>query len=896
MKRFGTVVSAIVAFGLSGGLAFGVNPPHAPDDHFNCYKQKDTSPKFTPVTGVTLSDVFEAATATVVKTRSTCAPANKNMEGVVDDVTHLETYSLKITAATPTAAPRTNIAVVNQFHSISTPVFVDISKGDRLLVPANKSVAPAPPPASPPDEMAINLDHYRCWRVKLSKNGQPKFVALTAHVLTQFDERDYVLKKVARLCVPVDKNAEGVHSANPDEAALLCYKAAAAKGQPKLTPATVATTDQFGSRSNLLITKAAEICVPSVQNPPAPVCGNNFQDPGEQCDGTDSPACPGLCYSDMGICTCPGAHTFSLGQVVGNCSVTTAAMCTIDSQCPAGETCVGASSSVSNARGTFGRDADLSVGPLLGSITIVTRPEAAPASGIVPLAVLPVAFPPVLFAGQNVCSYLVDKNDGSMTAGGGVIDCFGLNLGHCAIATATTCSTNAQCVGMGDFCLGAGLPPSSDLRLFQDHCTNAELAGPPTVFFPNGCNSGNVAGNCANAEFGGLPGTIHPPVGADVGPVCVQTLPPDPTCSSTFAPTGSKAVREVGHCSVTTTQGCGFGCTATSPATCADSTCPAGEVCVGHCSASTTTLCSSLSLCPAGQTCTKNQHDGVCNSPVFFIPGTGTGAAAWAAQAAFIQMNLVIKVQGATPCSAFAGKCSPVAGTDCNKNTDCMTPGDTCATGANNNPFTTTYAASGVMDYDAQTQAGTCSPLGAGGAGTCSTVPGNGFTGCSSDGVCNASTGMCTTGVPATANCSSDGVCDQSTNTQGLCTTGTSGTGNCTVDGVCTANACDPPGISAIDNTAGGACLVNSDCRVADNTQCRVANNNQCRLGHDSRCQSVGQVQALSLTGTNFSCASLLNSTTAGAKLVTSLPAPDQFNPVLSVYHDLNVGITFAAK
>ena len=88
--------------------------------------------------------------------------------------------------------------------------------------------------------------------------------------------------------------------------------------------------------------------------------------------------------------------------------------------------------------------------------------------------------------------------------------------------------------------------------------------------------------------------------------------------------------------------------------------------------------------------------------------------------------------------------------------------------------------------------------------------------------------------------------------------------------------------------TTGGTCAANSDCRVA--------NNNQCRLGHDSRCQSVGQVQALPLNGTNFSCASLLNSTTAGAKLVTSLPALDQFNPVLSVYHDLNVGITFAGK
>ncbi len=902
MKRFGTVASMLAAFGLSGGLAFAVNPPHAPDDHFECYKQKDTSPKFTPVTGVTLADVFENATATVVKTRSTCAPANKNSEGVVDDVTHLETYTLKITAATPTAAPRTGVKVVNQFHSISNPVSVDIGKGDRLLVPANKSVAPAPPPASPPDEMAINVDHYRCWRVKLSKNGQPKFVALTAHVQTQFDSRDYVMKKPTRLCVPVSKNGGVVHSAHPDEASMLCYKAAAAKGQPKLTPVTVATNDQFGVRSNILIAKEDELCVPSVQNPPTPACGNNFQDPGEQCDGTDSPACPGQCYSDIGICTCPGVHTFNLGPTVGNCSVTTTTPCTVNANCPMGETC-NASTSFSNARGTFGNDADLSVGPLLGSISIVTAPEAAPASGIVPLAVLPVAFPPVLFAGQNVCSYLVDKNDGSMTAGGGVLDCGGLNLGHCAIATATTCSSNAQCMGMGDFCLGAGLPPSSDLRLYQDHCTNAEPAAPPVAFFPNGCNSGNVAGNCAAPELGGLPGTTHPPAGADPGPVCVTTLPPDAACSSMFAPTGSKAVREVGHCSVTTTQKCGVGCTSTSPITCGDSQCPMGEVCIGHCSSPTTTLCSSLSPCTPGQNCTKNQHDGVCNSPVFFIPGTGTGPAAWSAQAAFISMNLVIKVQ-ATACSPHAGKCSP-SGTggiggmgDCDRNTDCTVPMDTCVTGATGDPFTTTYAASGIMDYDAQTVPGTCSPLGAGGAGTCPSPPmGNGFVGCSSDGVCNASTGMCTSGTPATPNCTTDGVCDQSTNVQGLCTTGVSGSGNCTVDGVCDGGTLTcTTGLSVGNNMAGGPCAVNADCRVADNTQCRVAHNNQCRLGHDSRCQSVGQVQALALNGTNFSCASLLNSTTAGAKLVTSLPAVDQFNPVLSIYHDLNVGISFSAK
>src|SRR6266852_24220 len=446
MKRFGTVMGAIVAFGLSGGLAFAVNPPHSPDDHMLCHKQKDTSAtKFIPVTSVTIDDAFETGGIfTVSKDKSICAPADKNAEGVVDSNTHLEAYSIKATTAgTASAEPRLGVKVVNQFHPIGTPYSVDLSKGDLLLVPANKTDAPAPPPGSPPGP-GINVDHYRCWRAKASKTpAQPK-LAIMASVVDQFQTNNFVLKKVSRLCVPANKNAGGFKSAHPEEAALLCYKASLAKGEVKPTAKTVATNDQFGVRSTISVISARELCVPSVQNPPTPACGNNLQDPGEQCDGTDSPACPGQCYSDMGICSCPGVHTFNLGAAVGHCSISTGVMCLTDPQCPAGETCLNASSSASNARGTFGNDSDLFVGPLTGSFSIVTAPEAAPSSGIVPLAVLPVAFPPVLFAGQNVCSYLVDKNDGSMTAGGGVIDCFGVNLGHCAIA-GTTCSTNANC-------------------------------------------------------------------------------------------------------------------------------------------------------------------------------------------------------------------------------------------------------------------------------------------------------------------------------------------------------------------------------------------------------------------------------------------------------------------
>jgi len=93
-------------------------------------------------------------------------------------------------------------------------------------------------------------------------------------------------------------------------------------------------------------------------------------------------------------------------------------------------------------------------------------------------------------------------------------------------------------------------------------------------------------------------------------------------------------------------------------------------------------------------------------------------------------------------------------------------------------------------------------------------------------------------------------------------------------DALTTNGMCNMVGMTCTTGTSStGSCTVDSDCRVA-----------------------VGQVQALPVSGVNFSCASLLNSTTTGATLVTSLPALDIANPIQNVFHDLDVGIVFAAK
>ena len=55
--------------------------------------------------------------------------------------------------------------------------------------------------------------------------------------------------------------------------------------------------------------------------PPEPVCGNNFLEAGEECDGTDDAVCPGQCQAD---CTCLPAAGGSLEdlQLVGFTSAT----------------------------------------------------------------------------------------------------------------------------------------------------------------------------------------------------------------------------------------------------------------------------------------------------------------------------------------------------------------------------------------------------------------------------------------------------------------------------------------------------------------------------------------------------------------------------------------------
>lgn len=227
-------------------------PTATPDpdlNHFICYEIHGAK---LDLAGVSLVDQYGASTATVKRAKRICLPADKNDEDpvAVGQPETLTAFTIKQTA--PKFARVKGVAVSNQFGSVTLDVF----KPDRLLVPTAKSLAAVPAPP-----MFPSLDHFECYKVAFAKTrvGGVK-------VDDQFGTITVDVKKPLHLCVPVDKNGEGIPS--PGQAAM-CYLVRTTSGTPppqKHLPNTLYTTHQFGSAA-LEVFGPRELCVPSTVGP-----------------------------------------------------------------------------------------------------------------------------------------------------------------------------------------------------------------------------------------------------------------------------------------------------------------------------------------------------------------------------------------------------------------------------------------------------------------------------------------------------------------------------------------------------------------------------------------------------------------------------------------------------
>ena len=213
-------------------------------DHYLTYKIK-AEPKFDKV-DVVLTDQFQSGTFTVEKRETLLTPVDKNGEGISDSETHLLGYKIK----GPKFGKVPKVLVENQFDRL----VVDVEKPEDLLVPASKSLTD--PGISAPNNDLHIVNHFLCYKVKLSK-GEPEFQPiLGVSLVDQFEDKLYDIVKPKRLCTPVDKNGEGIKTFDDPDDHLLCYEAKQAQ---------FFVNDQFGPGQVDGKTKR-ELCVPSIIN------------------------------------------------------------------------------------------------------------------------------------------------------------------------------------------------------------------------------------------------------------------------------------------------------------------------------------------------------------------------------------------------------------------------------------------------------------------------------------------------------------------------------------------------------------------------------------------------------------------------------------------------------
>ncbi len=237
-----------------------------PLGHFLSYRTKQSRewarfPAFGPVT---LADEFGSTPYIVLRPTGLLVPADKNGETVPDPVTHLREYRIRdVTSAAAAGA----IYVRNQCSEL----LLDVGTPVSLLVPAAKSLL-APVPA--PDPADHNVDHFLCYRAKAaprdaSGNRLPRLPRGTqVEIVDQFQSRRYDLKRITKLCYPVDKSAD---PQNPP-----AIRSGANRGEPKsIDPSVIRNPD------DRLVCYGAKIARKLI---PQDGCG---------CDAVASPRCRG---------------------------------------------------------------------------------------------------------------------------------------------------------------------------------------------------------------------------------------------------------------------------------------------------------------------------------------------------------------------------------------------------------------------------------------------------------------------------------------------------------------------------------------------------------------------------------------------------------------------------
>jgi hypothetical protein len=210
--------------------------------HFQCYEVHQG-----PVeqVSVSLDDSLGDSTVTVGAAKRLCNPANKNDEdpGAPTFPEHLIAYKIKQTS--PAFVKQLQQTFIDQFGTL----VVDLVKPDFLMAPSAKNLTAPPTPIMP------TIDHYKCYKATRDRRR-----VSAVEVEDQFGIRTLDIKKPVHVCLPADKNGEGI----PDpDATLVCYKVRPTSGTTRPPSQDIAfVNNQFGS-DVLDLFRPTELCVPA---------------------------------------------------------------------------------------------------------------------------------------------------------------------------------------------------------------------------------------------------------------------------------------------------------------------------------------------------------------------------------------------------------------------------------------------------------------------------------------------------------------------------------------------------------------------------------------------------------------------------------------------------------
>ncbi len=222
-------------------------PTAAPLDHFLCDEVDDRPVEH--LQPIDLSNALQSGTATLGSLKRLCNPADKNGEdpGAPTHPHHLVGY--RIEGIEPRFPGAERQIVVNQFG----PLTVDLSRPNLFLVPALASHVATPPAPAPG-----GVEHFTCYRIRGARFRQSGI-----QVTDEFGTFTADVKRPVRLCLPTDKNGEGVLDSTDQ---LLCYEVRTSPPRVKLSGPLFVTT-QFSSRafgeSRTKVTGTRELCVPT---------------------------------------------------------------------------------------------------------------------------------------------------------------------------------------------------------------------------------------------------------------------------------------------------------------------------------------------------------------------------------------------------------------------------------------------------------------------------------------------------------------------------------------------------------------------------------------------------------------------------------------------------------